>query len=83
MYEMQFSLLVSNDETMKIYFHKKIIIPVVIFMKVKRITCICWETFPFKYKNVCVFCLIWFFTSQWTIFQLHQDESSRVEPVQI
>ena len=29
----------------------------------------------------CCFCLIWFFTSHWTVFQSCQDRSSSVEPV--
>ena len=54
MNEMQFSLLISNDKSMKIiYVKKKRIMPIVIFMKIKGSTGICCcETFAFKYTFV-------------------------------
>ena len=35
----------------------------------------------YNYLEFCFVCLIWFFTSQSTIFQICQDGSSWVEPV--
>ena len=45
-----------------------------------------WKLYPNtviveEFVKICFACLIWFFTSQSTVFQLCWDGSSRVEPV--